>query len=860
MEQQQWKSIKEAYYRVIEAPDGDRAAILTELSPEIRKETERLIASTAVAGDFLNSPFLVEIGSVRNDEDEGYPGQQIDDYVLIENIGSGGMGNVFLAEHRGEGFSHKVAVKLIKRGMDTGAVLKRFLLERQILASLEHPFIARMLDGGATTSGLPYFVMEYVSGQPINLYCDSHLLNIRSRLELFLKICDAVAHAHKKLVVHRDLKPSNILIAENGDPKLLDFGIAKLLKPDWIEETTITAPQFRILTPEYASPEQLRGEPTTTSTDVYSLGVVLYELMTGVRPFGKKNSDPASWMDVVQTSEPRKPSAAVDHTRLGSILDTAEGAHRTDAGHRSETARPIYRLPEKEHRSLRGDLDNIVLKSIRKEPERRYDSVQEMADDIRRYLNGLPVKATADTFVYRLNKFVRRHHTAALLTTAAGILVLAGTGVTAWQYFEARKERARAEARFTEVRKLANSLLFEHYERIKDLPGATEAKAKIVADAVDYLDAISRESSNDQDLQRELVEGYRKLAEIMGTSLGGGDLGDRIAARDNFEKALAIQRRLVASNPENIQDQRTLARLLADSSYASDSPLEDRSSLVSESVSIFNSLRERNPDRVQAESDYARGLWDLANTLRIAGDIAQALQNYEEAVNIYESLYAGGVGDKRFRRSSALTYKNIGTVYRLIGDNASSLDRYEKALKYDLEILSEDPGNVSSRLAVSFSRNGIGDALMGSKQPERAVEEYSKALSIMEDIVKNDPKNDFAAGHLVETYGNAGAAYSEIGNYSSAANLFTKASDLDRRFTFESSDVYRRSVSASMHLKYGQMILRRSPIQRSAAISELQTAFQIFSELRNSKMLDPAYTDDENTAKRLLIETNPKGP
>ncbi|HEX2269776.1 MAG TPA: serine/threonine-protein kinase [Pyrinomonadaceae bacterium] len=356
-----WKQIKTALADAMELASETREEFVSSLDPEIGAQVRRYLRAVTEARGFMTTPALIDRGLV---DQTTYQPAQVDDFRILRPIGSGGMGTVYLAEHAGDGFKQLVAIKLIKRGMDTSAVLKRFLMERRILAELNHPNIARMLDGGSTEDGLPYFVMEYVEGDEIRKYANANNLGLEQRLELFRTVCSAVASAHQRLVIHRDIKPTNILVGKDGQPKLLDFGIAKLISPDWnSDEATLT--QFRVLTPEYASPEQMDGSTVSTATDVYSLGVVLYELLTGCRPFSFRQTDGRAIADIALRTEPPKPS--------------------------------VITVASVEPSRLRGDLDNIILKAIRHEPERRYQSVQEFSDDIRRWLEGLPVNATSDS-------------------------------------------------------------------------------------------------------------------------------------------------------------------------------------------------------------------------------------------------------------------------------------------------------------------------------------------------------------------------------------------------------------------------------------------------------------------------------
>lgn len=854
MDSAKWKAVKNAYTSVVELARDERPSFLFGLSDDIRIEVEKLMEADPDAAGFISKPFLVELGVVARDNGIDLSGNQIDDYVLLKTIGSGGMGTVYLAERKGEGFSQKVAVKLIKRGMDTNAVLKRFLMERQILANLEHPFIARMLDGGSTPDGLPYFVMEHVNGEPIRSYCDTHGLETTSRLKLFSKVCTAIIYAHQNLVVHRDLKPSNILINEEGDPKLLDFGIAKLLSSDWNTTTeAATATQFRILTPEYASPEQLRGKPTTTATDVYSLGVVLYELLTGQRPFRFAGKNASEVADAILTQEPPRPSTVVVSVNGAIDVESKETANENDRRTGEENPHAVTRRIISNPKTLRGDLDNIVLKAIRRDPERRYQSVQEFNEDIDRYLRGLPVKATADSKVYRFGKFVKRHRAGVFASAFTGLVLLFATGVTGWQYVEAGREKAKAEMRFNEVRKLANSILFDHYEKIKDLPGSTEAKAKLVADAVNYLDSVSRESIDDPELQRELVQAYQKLAEIKGSTKGIGDLGDTTGAFDYYQKALAIQESLTAADPSNVQDQRRLALLLSDASYVAMGSLPESDNYKDRSFRLFAMLRTLNPDREQAESDYARAVWDRAGRVRRNGDNSAAITFFSEAASIYEALYNGGAGNKKYRRSAALTYKNLGTVYNVTDDFVSGLACYEKALAYDKQIVKENPDGLEGRIGLSLSYRGVGESLNGQKEYAKAATSFSEAIKIQEQIMASDPKNAFVADNLLESYAGAGVSYREMSNFDSAESYFARVFEIEKNLKHARTDFLRRLIIAKAHLEYAEMLLKnRGSGNTAAAKKELQTALDVFEDVKSARPIDPAMVEPYERIKTLL--------
>jgi serine/threonine protein kinase/tetratricopeptide (TPR) repeat protein len=420
MSQARWQRLQEVFHQALERAAEQRAEFLDRAcadEPGLRAEIERLLAAHDRAGGFIHQPAIASPGIALAPDETPQDGRRVGVYRLTRALGRGGMGVVYLAERDDGAFAQRVAIKLIKRGMDTDQVLGRFRSERQILASLDHPNIARLLDGGTTGDGLPYFAMEHIEGQPIDTFAEARQLGVDDRLRLFLPVCDAVSYAHAQGVIHRDLKPLNTLVTAGGVPKLLDFGIAKVLHDAPEDITTVTG--LRLLTPDYASPEQIDGLPATAASDVYSLGVVLYELLTGRSPYRVASRTPQEIAAAVRTSEPDRPSTAVTQPAGGAkVRHTAPttGPHASDAA----SARQLSRR-------LRGDLDTIVLTALRKEPERRYSSVASLAEDIRRHLDGRPILARADQPAYRLGRFVRRHRTVLLTTTAA---VVAAVGLT----------------------------------------------------------------------------------------------------------------------------------------------------------------------------------------------------------------------------------------------------------------------------------------------------------------------------------------------------------------------------------------------------------------------------------------------
>ena len=449
-------------------------------------------------------------------EDHSPAPDRVGPYTVTRLIARGGMGAVYLAVRDGD-FHKQVAIKIIKRGMDSDAIVRRFRNERQILAHFNHPGIARLIDGGSTRGGQPYLVMEYIEGEPITGYAEARSLGVRARLGLFRSACAAVQYAHQNLVIHRDLKPGNILVTPDGRTKLLDFGTAKILSPDpTYEPLDLTMTAVRVLTPEYASPEQSRGGVVTTASDVYALGVLAFELLTGRRPY---------------------------RLRTGSPEEIARAVCEQDAERPSTLFPPGSRL----QRELAGDLDAIVLKALEKEAAQRYASVEALSEDIGRYLEGKPVTARRPSAAGRAIKFVRRHSLAVAAASAVGVSLAGGLVASGWQARvagaergRAEVERARAERRFNDVRKLAGSFLFEFHDSIQNLDGALPVRQLLVKRGLEYLEGLSREAGGDPALRLELARAYSRLGQVRGDYYHNMSLGDLRGAIQMYDAGSAL--------------------------------------------------------------------------------------------------------------------------------------------------------------------------------------------------------------------------------------------------------------------------------------------------------------------------------
>ena len=438
MVQSNWRRVKDIFHEAVALPPEQRAVFLDQAcqtNEAIRGEVRALLEAETGKLPFLEKPLLTQ-GFAADAPLK--PGDRLGAYQIERELGAGGMGRVYRAVRADGLFERVVAIKVLKHGLDSKNLLVRFQKERQILAHLNHPNIARLYEGGVTEEGWPYFVMEYVAGVAIDRYCRDRWLTVRQRLDLFREVCDAVHYAHRHLVIHRDLKPANILVAESGAPKLLDFGIAKLLNPPSVQSLTLTELGNLPMTPEYASPEQVRGESVTTSSDVYALGVLLYELLTGKRPYSLTGQTAEAVRRIVVEYQPLKPSIAV----MGEPPSSDPAAQSPEK--RRTKPGPIRQDLAKLRRALVGDLDNIVLMALRKEPERRYHSAEQFSGDLGRFLRGLPVLARKETWTYLTAKLIARYRIAMFAAALAFLLLLAFTAIVGFQHQKVKREQVRA--------------------------------------------------------------------------------------------------------------------------------------------------------------------------------------------------------------------------------------------------------------------------------------------------------------------------------------------------------------------------------------------------------------------------------
>ena len=777
MTPERWQRVEELFHAAAARQPEERPAFLAAACGSdslLLGEVESLLASDEQSGGFVDASMSqIAPQLFAGDENQSPIGQRVGAYQLTREISRGGMGVVYLGVRADDQYQKQVAVKLIKRGVDTEDILRRFRHERQILANLDHPNIARLLDGGTNDDGLPFFVMEYIEGEPIDKYCDRHKLPTIERLKLFRVVCSAVHYAHQTLVVHRDLKPSNVLVTAEGVPKLLDFGVAKLLTPETSAQTSdLTATALRLMTPAYASPEQIRGEAITTASDIYSLGVVLYELLTGRRPYRFKSRLPHEIVQVVCETEPERPSTAISRVEETHETDNPGRTTLTPEGV-SETR---DREPAKLRRQLAGDVDNIVLKALRKEPQRRYASVEQFSEDIHRHLAGLPVTARKDTLSYRTGKFIRRNKLDVTAAALIVVLLLGGIVIAAWQARVAQAEREKAEQRFNDVRKLANSFMFKLHDAIKDLPGSTPARQLLVNEALEYLDSLAREASDDPSLQRELATAYQQVGEIQYVIYDRTQPGNTAAALASYRKALAIREALAAAKPEDVQVRSDLAvsymrigELLVDGG-----DVAGAIEVYRKGLEMREALSAADPANAQIGLELALGYRTFFRFLATIGSYSEADKNLLKAVEISEALFAADSTNAQVRRELVRNHQYLGEEMWLQGHPAKTWECLRRALAISEEWAAKDPASREALRSLFNSHLFLGDMLMRYGDPVQALEHYRQMLITSQDTSSKDPMNTWDRRYLAQAYERIGDALAESGDAAGALGYYRK--------------------------------------------------------------------------------------
>ena len=813
-----WRTAKRLFQEALERDAVEREAYLDDAcagDEAMRADVESLLAAHAAAENRFEAPPLREL------VDESPP-DRLGPYRVVRELGRGGMGAVYLGVREGDVLEQEVAVKVIKRGMDSEVIVRRFHNERLILASLHHPSVARLYEGGTTEDGLPYFVMEYVEGEPLDSYCESKGLGTEERLRLFRQVCAAVQYAHQNLVVHRDLKPTNILVTPEGVPKLLDFGIAKLLDPLIEPGALDLTGADRPLTPEYASPEQVRGETMTTVSDVYSLGVVLYRLLTGRLPYRFTTRNPQEVLRVINETTPERPSTAA-----------------------GKAATPGQRMELR--RRLLGDLDNIVLKALHKDPTRRYASAEQLGEDIGRHLGGFPVRARPDTVGYRARKFIGRHRVAVAATALAALALLATTGAALWQARLARSERARAERRFADVRRLANVVLFDVHAALDNVAGALGARRLLVEHALRYLDDLEREAADDATLQQELASAYERIGEVQGMP-GWPSEGRTGDALQSFERALELRRRSRALGSSGEAPGPAEARLMLRIGSVLAARGATGAALAShrQALAVFEAQVAATPTTA-LRLELAQALVAVGDDLWETGDVPGAAELYGRALVVARAAAAGDA-------ESTLATRQVGVVEQRLGDAAAdaadwrgALEHHGASLAVDRELAARRSGDDEIRrdLGTDLSRLGVDYLELG--QVDEALEQHREAMRLREALLAEEPQDARALEDAAESRLQVGAVLARLGRTPEAiAEISLAVERLGVLTARDPSNARWRDVLAGALSTLAGAELERN--RRGAATEALEQALAIRRGLAESS---PDFAANREALERL---------
>ncbi len=781
------------FHAALDQPAAERKRFLNQACPDdhdLRSEVEALLEADADAESFIETPVSKSAESMLADyKTDVFAERQIGPYQVRRKISHGGMGAVYLATQASDGFERPVAIKLIRPGMGSEEIVRRFRAERQTLANLNHPYIAKLIDGGATEDGLPYLVMEYVEGVAIDKYCDQQGLDVAARLDLFRKVCEAVHYAHQNLIVHRDLKPSNILVTEDGTPKLLDFGIAKLLREDGAPMTAqYTQSMMRLMTPEYASPEQVRGTSITTASDVYSLGIILYELLTGCRPYRFSERIQAEFERIVCEVMPERPSSAIHNVAMFQHDDELPSTITA-----ATVTRTRRTTPGKLSRLLAGDIDTIVLMALRKEPQRRYTSAMQLSDDLQRFLIGLPVVAQKDTVRYRASKFIRRNRAAVLATCAIAICLIGATGVTSWQAVLLRRSEAAAQELAVAESK-ARAMAETNHARAERINKFLQEMLSSVQPAKKGADvsvrALLDEAARKLEIEGALTEDAQAAA-ILREAIGNSyrSLGKFDEAIKQLQTSLDLNIQEFGPRDERVADSiRALALALNNSgAYEEAAKLyEDALDIYAErlgevskqvglvtcdiSTTLSNRGKYAEAERMaragvetlrlsvdEGDTSLAYGLQVLAAKLTRGAQFDEAEALYREALAIRKAAFGGA------HASVAETQVRLGELLVEEGDYAAA----EPVLVASIDLRRKLYGEKHYKVAQGLNFLGLMYHRLG--ELGEAEEYYSESLAINRTVMGDE---DFEVAKLVNNI--AGIAY-ERGDYAKAESGFREA-------------------------------------------------------------------------------------
>jgi non-specific serine/threonine protein kinase/serine/threonine-protein kinase len=734
MTPERWARVTELFEQATQQPAAERLRWLDGVCDDaaVRAEVEAMLAAYDTDPEFLEQP-TDAAGAMEEAVADALVGRRLGAYRLVRQVGRGGMGVVYEAQRDDQEFDRRAAVKVLPvwRSASFG---ERFRFERRVLAGLDHPGIARLIDAGTTPDGVTYVVLEYIDGQPVTTWCQGR--TIAEQVALAERICEAVTYAHQRLVIHRDLKPANILVTAEGQPKLLDFGIAALVADDGASRGTTRTGQHSF-TPEFASPEQVRGERVTTATDVYSLGVLLYVMLTGRAPYSLSGLTPLQVIQTICDVDPPAPSAGA---------------------------------PPQVQSLLHGDLDAVLLKALRKHPADRYGSVAEFAADLRAWRTGHPVSAAPASMTYRARRFVSRNRKAVAAATAVVVALAAGGAATLWQARIAQLERDKAQNRFRQIQEFSRSLLFDVHDALRNVPGATEARRLLLDRAVTFLDGLAADAGDDPALELELAAAYQQLAKVQGNQFSE-NVGDTAGAVASLRKAV---RYIDALHRDDPADTRVLTLavhihfdLAAILSERVDTSAKDEQAVHAALVYELETRHGADPETVAV---VASGYSDIGRLRVDGGDIPGGGRAYERSVALYDSL-PPGEHPLSVVRAHAFALKRLGAVLLREGDFGRSEQRYRQALALDEEAARRDD-RPAVRYDITFTMSDL--ALVQSRLGhwDEAEAMWLKALALRRQALEDDPKNARARSGVATLYGRLGRAATARRNYAGAERWY----------------------------------------------------------------------------------------
>ncbi len=729
MNHEQWEKIAIIFEEALKLTEPERTEFISDAcggDSELLEEVRSLIEADRNIPSVLQGQAsdAIHIQSLKN-----YEGKIIGNYRILNQIAEGGMGSVFLAERADGQFEQKVALKIIKPGMNSTEIIRRFQFERQILARLQHPNIARLLDGGLTEEKLPYFTMEYVEGEPIDQYCDKKNLSLNERLKLFSDVCNAIKYAHQNLVIHRDLKPSNIIIKKDGTVKLLDFGIAKVFtEDDSPDQIALTRTGLYVMTPEYASPEQIRGESISTSTDIYSLGLILYQLITGEKVYEIKTKSPLELEKIICHTQPVKPSSAIK-LLLAKNKSVAEQISKTHNNH-----------PYKLIKILSGDLDNICLMALRKEPERRYSSTEQFQQDIINYLEGRPVSARQNTVYYRTNKFIIRHKIGVI--SAFSIFLIAAS-LTTFYFIQLKEERDKAQIEAKKAEEVSKFLT-----NIFKLSDPYQARGETIT-ARELLDRGAQKINQELSAQPDVKATMLKVIGDVYTNLGLFDKSEPL-----LKEALKIRKEINNNGIEEAKSLRDLGQL-----YTFEGKYSKADSLLSKALDIYaiNSAKEDN--------DYGWILGDLAWVFKSRGNYSKSELYYKKAIEVLKK-------DKESGNEDLLTMMNN---FALELHEEGKYDEAEKMFKETLRLQKEIYGS-KPHPEISTTTYNLAELLRDRGKYDEAEEMFKTSLAM--DTKLSGSENPDVAYSLQ----GLASVYKIKGNFNEAQKLFFKVLNMRKKF------------------------------------------------------------------------------